>query len=102
MALTYDKPTSAIVDSVIDNSDVEHYHILGKLGTDGEEASAGMEQDKQLTIQEVCELLQVRKTYVYWPTHQKKIPHVKMQGLLRFRQSAMDERLESQEVRRAG
>jgi excisionase family DNA binding protein len=66
---------------------------------EGEEMSAGTRLDRLLTIQEVCELLRVKKTYVYWLTYQKKIPDIKMQGHLRFRQSAIDEWLDSQEVR---
>ncbi len=57
--------------------------------------------DRLLTVQEVCELLQVRKTYIYWLTHQKRIPHIKMQGHLRFRQSAIDDWLNLQEIRNA-
>ncbi|MFC1717776.1 helix-turn-helix domain-containing protein [Candidatus Poribacteria bacterium] len=57
--------------------------------------------DRLLTIQEVCELLKVKKTYIYWLTHQRKIPYIKMQGHLRFRQSDIDEWLSSQEVRDA-
>lgn len=63
--------------------------------------SAGTELDILLTIQEICELLKVKKTYIYWLTHQKKIPYIKMQGHLRFRQSDIDDWLSSQEVRDA-
>ena len=63
--------------------------------------SAGTELDRLLTIQEICEFLQVKKTYIYWLTHQKKIPYIKMQGHLRFRQSDIDDWLISQEVRDA-
>jgi len=54
--------------------------------------------DRLLTVQEVSELLQVKKSYVYWLTHQRRIPHVKIQGLLRFRQSAIYQWIDSQEV----
>ena len=54
--------------------------------------------DRLLTVQEISELLKVPKSYVYWLTHQKKIPHLKIQGHLRFRQSHIDEWLDSQEV----
>ena len=63
--------------------------------------SAETELDRLLTIQEICELLKVKKTYIYWLTHQKKIPYIKMQGHLRFRQSDIDDWLISQEVRDA-
>jgi len=55
--------------------------------------------ERLLTVQEISELLKVPKSYVYWLTHQKKIPHLKIQGHLRFRQSHIEEWLKSQEVR---
>ena len=55
--------------------------------------------ERLLTIQEICELLRVPKSYVYYLTHNKKIPHFKINGHLRFRQSHIEEWLESQEVR---
>lgn len=89
-------------DNAIDNSDVEDYHT-GITGTEGENVSAEIirlnKPDRLLTVQEICELLKVQKTYIYWLTHRKKIPYIKMQGHLRFRQSAIDEWLMSQEVR---
>lgn len=54
-----------------------------------------------LTVKEVCELLNVKRSYVYWLTHRKVLPHIKMQGHLRFRKSAIDEWLEKQEIRNA-
>ncbi len=60
--------------------------------------SVGNTIDRLLTVQEISELLKVPKSYVYWLTHQKKIPHLKIQGHLRFRQSHIDEWLDSQEV----
>lgn len=54
--------------------------------------------EKLLTIQNISSLLGVKKSYVYWLTHQKKIPHLKINGHLRFRQSDIDEWLRSQEV----
>jgi len=54
-----------------------------------------------LTLQEVCELLKVSKAYIYSLTHQKKIPHIKMMGRLRFRRSDIDDWLARQEVRSA-
>ena len=76
----------------IDNKGISDYHS----GTpvDGESVSA----NTLLTIQEVCELLRVKRTYIYWLTNQKKIPYIKMQGHLRFRQSEIDDWLASQEV----
>ena len=83
-------------DSVIDNPDAERYHKGTKPGLKGVNSAA--ETGKLLTTQEVCELLKVSKAYVYWLTHQKRIPYIKMQGHLRFRQSDIDEWLMSQKV----
>ena len=77
----------------IDNIDRASYHIR-----EGEKESA---PDRLLTVQDICELLKVPRTYVYWLTHQKKIPYIKMQGHLRFRRSHIDQWLESQDVRNA-
>ena len=54
--------------------------------------------ERLLTVQDISSLLGVPKSYVYWLTHQKKIPHLKIHGHLRFRQSDIDEWLRSQEV----
>ena len=61
--------------------------------------SVDMKSERLLTVQEICELLKVPKSYVYWLTHSKKIPFLKINGHLRFRQSSIDEWLESQESR---
>jgi excisionase family DNA binding protein len=87
---------SNIVVSDIDKLSGIPYHSTGRNRT--EEMSADAILDRLLTIQEICELLKVPKSYVYWLTHQKKIPHIKMQGHLRFRESAIHHWLESQEV----
>ena len=67
----------------------------GKMSYDSE----GATDDRLLTIKEVCELLKVSKTYIYWLTHRQKIPYIKMQGHLRFRRSAIDNWLREQDVR---
>lgn len=72
--------------------------ILLTYGLEGEEVSVEIKIDRLMTVQEVCELLNVRKTYVYWLTHRRKIPHIKLQGHLRFRQSAIDEWIRIQEI----
>lgn len=61
--------------------------------------SVEMRLEKLLTVQDISELLGVPKSYVYSLTHQKKIPHLKIQGHLRFRRVHIDEWLKSQEVR---
>jgi len=50
-----------------------------------------------LTLEEVCKLLKVSKAYIYSLTHQKRIPHIKMMGHLRFKRSEMDDWLRDQE-----
>jgi excisionase family DNA binding protein len=80
--------------SNVDNEAATSYNPISVNGTEG--ASAKI--DRLLTIQEVCNLLKVKETYVYWLTHQRKIPHIKMQGHLRFRESSINRWLESQEV----
>ncbi len=56
--------------------------------------------DKLLTAQEISELLGVKKSWIYYMTHLKKIPHIKIQGLLRFRRSEIENwlKLNSMEV----
>lgn len=83
----------------IDRSEDVDYDSLTP-GLEGE-GSAGL-SDRLLTTQEVCELLKISKGYLYWLTHQKKIPYIKMQGHLRFRNSAIDNWLRAQEVRSGG
>jgi excisionase family DNA binding protein len=76
---------------VIDNIGKASYHV-----TEVEKKQA---TEKLLTVQEICELLKVPKTYIYWLTHKRQIPFIKMMGHLRFRQSDIDAWLESKEVR---
>ena len=54
-----------------------------------------------LTLDEVCELLKVSKSYIYSLTHRQMIPHLKMFGFLRFRRSAIEEWLRDKEVANA-
>ena len=77
--------------AIIDNSDRTNYHVT--------EVERKQTTEKLLTVQEICELLKVPRTYIYWLTHQKKIPYIKMQGHLRFKRSAIDDWLKEQEVR---
>ena len=64
---------------------------------DGKESVA--ELKRLLTVQDISSLLRVPKSYVYWLTHQKKIPHMKINGHLRFRQLDIDEWLTDKEIR---
>ncbi len=67
-------------------------------GSEDVKALVETELERLLTVQEISELLKVPKSYVYWLTHQKKIPYMKIQGHLRFRQSHIEKWLKSQEV----
>lgn len=58
--------------------------------------------ERLLTVQDISSLLGVKKSYVYHLTHQRKIPHLKINGHLRFRESDIDEWLQSQEVQIVG
>ena len=87
--------------SGIDKLTDTYYHPDEENRSEGVRTSTAEKIDRLLTVQEVCELLNVRKTYVYWLTHRKKIPHIKLQGHLRFRQSAIDEWIKIQEIRNA-
>ncbi len=89
----------SVVKSGIDKSGARRYPRYEETRLGGEVASAEEGLDKLLTIQEVCELLKVSKGYVYWLTHQRKIPFIKMQGHLRFRWNDIDSWLREQEVR---
>ena len=95
--MAQDPTAGDILDSTVDNEDVRHYDTDTKPGLEGVNSA-----DRLLTTQEVCELLKVSKTYIYWLTHQKRIPYIKMQGHLRFRRSAIDDWLVAQEVRSGG
>ncbi len=81
----------------IDNSGGSSYHSGIPGLKDGKESAAEIE--KLLTVQDISSLLRVPKSYVYWLTHQKKIPHMKINGHLRFRQSDIDEWLSDKEIR---
>jgi len=82
----------------VDKPDEADYHTDTHTGLEGVNSAA----DRLLTTQEVCELLKISKGYLYWLTHQKKIPHIKMMGHLRFRHSDIDSWLRAQEVRSGG
>ena len=56
-----------------------------------------MSEDRLLTIEDLCSFLRVSKPYIYWLTHRKCIPFIKMQGHLRFRLSEVEEWLKKQE-----
>ena len=81
-----------ILNSDLDDSERNSYDNSGL------EDETVVNSNDLLTVQEICELLKVSKTYIYWLTHQRKIPHIKMYGHLMFRRSAIDAWLKDQEV----
>ena len=42
--------------------------------------------EKLLTIDQVCEILQMKKSTLYAWCHMKKLPHIKVGGSTRFRE----------------
>jgi excisionase family DNA binding protein len=52
--------------------------------------------DKLLTINQVAELLQVKKNTIYSWTHTRKIPFVKIGGVLRFKEKAIGKWIDEQ------
>ena len=87
-----------IRNSVIGNEGGSNYHS-GIPGSGGRETVSVRKLEILLTVQDICELLKVPRSYVYYLTHKNEIPHFKINGHLRFRQSRIEEWLESQEVR---
>ena len=51
--------------------------------------------EKFLGVDDLCRILQLKKSYVYLLTHEKKIPHYKINGHLRFRISDIEEWLKN-------
>lgn len=51
-----------------------------------------------MTVGDLCELLNVKRSYVYQLTHLGKIPHFKLGNQLRFNRAKIEEWLKDQEV----
>ena len=51
--------------------------------------------EELIDIKELCHLLKVTPSYVYYLTHTKKIPYYKVHGHVRFRLSDIEEWLEN-------
>ena len=64
---------------------------------DKEEIRYHSDEDALLTGEEVCELLRIKRSYLYWLTSESKIPHIKLHGHLRFRKSAISKWIKSHE-----
>ncbi len=54
--------------------------------------------EELLTVDQMAELLQVKKSTLYSWTHQGWIPHVKVGRLVRFRREAVEAWLKTREV----
>ncbi len=91
------KPEAKTQNSIIDKQGSLGYYKDSRISS--ESLSEQTSIDRLLTAQEVSELLSVKKSYVYWLTHSKKIPHIKIEGLLRFRRSHIEDWLAKMEVR---
>ena len=66
---------------------------------DNPDEEGATKPERLLTVREVSNFLNVPKSYIYWLTHQKKIPFIKIHGILRFRKAALDQWLKAQERR---
>ena len=78
--------------AVIDNFDVNCYD------PNGSEDANRSAYERLLTVQDITSLLGLKKSYVYYLTHRKLVPHLKINGQIRFRQSDISEWLRSKEV----
>ena len=54
--------------------------------------------EQLIDIDDLCTILKLKRSYVYLLTHERKIPHYKLQGHLRFRLSDIEKWLEKQFV----
>ena len=59
---------------------------------------ADLNVEELIDLEQLCAILKVKKSYVYLLTHERKIPHYKVQGHLRFRLSEIEEWLTEQFV----
>lgn len=85
-------------NSDVDKENVENYNSYDNLISKDEIRSATIRNDRLLTVQELSNFLKVPKSYIYWLTHQKKIPYIKIHGHIRFWESIVDRWLRDQEV----
>ena len=47
-------------------------------------------KDQYLSVQDVCELLNLKKNFVYKLVNEGKIPHLRFEKLIRIRRSDVD------------
>ena len=62
----------------------------------------GSSRERLLTVQDIGNLLNVPKSYVYQMTHKHEIPFMKIGGHVRFSPSAIDKWLQGLEVTDVG
>lgn len=55
--------------------------------------------EELIGIDDLCRILKLKRSYVYLLTHEKKIPHYKFNGHLRFRLSDIDEWIQKHYVK---
>ena len=54
--------------------------------------------EELICIDDLWKILKLKKSYVYLLTHEKKIPHYKLKGHLRFRLSDIENWLKNQHI----
>ena len=54
--------------------------------------------EQLIGIDDLCQILKLKRSYIYLLTHQKKIPHYKLGGQLRFKLSDIEQWLQAQFV----
>jgi excisionase family DNA binding protein len=52
--------------------------------------------EELICIEDLCRILKLKKSYIYLLTHEKKIPHYKLNGHLRFRLSDIEDWIRKQ------
>jgi len=57
------------------------------------------DMEKLLTVNDICELLQVKKPLVYKWVHYGYVPHIKIGNVLRFKESKIDQWISNREKR---
>ncbi len=55
--------------------------------------------EKLLTVSDICELLQVKRSLVYKWVHYGYVPHIKIGTALRFRESRLEKWINNRESR---
>jgi excisionase family DNA binding protein len=75
------------MSKAVDNLVPNNYHSVGS-----------EDFERLMTVQEVADLLNTPTSYVYNLIHQRKIPVMKIEGILRFDRASIYDWLRSKEV----